>query len=619
MSWLRTAAAGLLPLLMAAIILFVEPQTYVNLREAALGAVSQLHQPPGSGSVAVVEIDAESSAALGNWPWPRKEIARLIDAIAASGAKTLAVDMVLGGRCGEPGNAELAAALARTPSTIGFVLPGAETEIDAVSSIILQPPVDIPQIWQSAGAEMPCPEFAEASQGLGTISLAGDASARISAIPALVAIGETPFPGLAADAVRIWTDSAAIMVSGGTAPRVKIGSLSGHVDETGSLRLAAQSPFQWSKRTISAKRLIETPQPLLEGKLVFLGTSLPQLGTLRPTAADPLVPSVQIHADIAESLLTGTMPWRPRAAALIELAVTCLGTVLIIIASVTLRPLAAAMATLLLAGAAALGAILGQTLAGIVLDPVLPALALAAAGTTTGISQYSASRRSEAAMRHSFEQRLPASIVAQLSKGDGKGRIAGEERIVTALFTDIEGFTVMTAAIPPKELVRLLDGYFAGVAQIVSAHGGFIDKIVGDAAHAFFNMPEHLSNHEGKALDCASALLAFSESYREKPDARAAGFGRTRMGIETGPAVVGDIGAAGKFDYSAHGSAVNLAARLQDANKITGTSILAGPGIVAARPPGWKFESLGFLDLRGFGGIEVFSPTKSSQSESDTR
>jgi adenylate cyclase len=348
--------------------------------------------------------------------------------------------------------------------------------------------------------------------------------------------------------------------------------------------------------------------PRLKDKLVFIGSSLAQAGNLRPTAADPLTPSSQIQAAVASQILLTQVPWRPSLAIWIEMAVLALGALSVTLASLWVKPMASAA---IAAGSSVLATVFAALAyhgAHLALDPVAPALGIAAAGLASGLSQYSASRRSEASIRKSFEQRLPASVVAQLAKGQGGQRIAGEERVVTALFTDIEGFTAMTSALPPKDLVRLLDGYFEGITRIVIAHGGMLDKIVGDAAHAFFNMPQELAHHETKALNCAQAIARFAEDYRHRPDALKAGFGRTRIGLETGTVLAGDVGAAGKYDYSAHGPAVNLAARLQDANKQTGTAILAGPGIKAANPAGWDLVRVAVLDLRGFGPTEVFEP-----------
>ena len=618
MGWLAnrpTLRASLLSILAAVFVslLILRPPALVTaMREWAIGIASQLRQPPASAEVVVVDIDQDAIAANGAWPWPREKLADLISQIADAGPKAVALDIVLSGKCdsGDPGNAALAKALAKARTSLGFVLPGIEPSPSPMVSIAVKPPVRLPRLWQSAGAELPCAELRAGAAGLGLVSLAGDSSASVTNVPALASIGETLYPGLAVDAVRLATGSGIMILDGSPDTVLSSSAFRAHLDQTGDVRLHASSPAEWVRRTVSAKEVLAGDGRRLQGKIVLVGSSLPQLGALRPTAADPLTPSTQIHADITAGLLRGSLPWRPTIAPLLEVLALALGAGVVLVAALWLRPTLSSAVTALAALGLGLAAIFTYHLAGLALDPLWPAIGVAATGMAAGLSQYSAARNAEAAIRRSFEQRLPPAVVAKLSKAGADLKIGGEERVITALFTDIEGFTAMTTAAAPRDLVRLLDGYFNGITRIVTEHGGMVDKIVGDAAHSFFNMPQELAGHECKALECADAILAFSETYRHTPDAARAGFGRTRIGIETGPAIVGDVGSGGKIDYSAHGPAVNLAARLQEANKVTGTSILAGPGMKAANPAGWSLESLGHHEMRGFGPVEVYSPRR---------
>jgi len=183
-----------------------------------------------------------------------------------------------------------------------------------------------------------------------------------------------------------------------------------------------------------------------------------------------------------------------------------------------------------------------------------------------------------------------------------------ERREVTAVFTDIEGFTAMTRHLDPAILVNTLDNYFEGMATIIIAHGGMIDKIVGDAVHALFNAPTDLKDHPQKAVECAIALRSWSEVFRHRPEVAAIGFGRTRIGLETGPAIVGDVGIRTKLDYTAHGDAVNVAARLEAANKELGSSICVGP-VAASRCDQSLLRPLGKIIVRGRDDVmTVFEP-----------
>jgi adenylate cyclase len=156
--------------------------------------------------------------------------------------------------------------------------------------------------------------------------------------------------------------------------------------------------------------------------------------------------------------------------------------------------------------------------------------------------------------------------------------------------------------------VATLDQYFEGVAGIVINHGGMIDKIVGDAVHALFNAPLDLEDHPQRAVECAIAIQSWSEGFRRRAPAAAVELGRTRIGIETGPAIVGDVGIRSKLDYTAHGDAVNMAARLEASNKELGSAICVGSA-AAARCDAALLRPLGQLAVRGRAEpITVFEP-----------
>jgi adenylate cyclase len=200
-------------------------------------------------------------------------------------------------------------------------------------------------------------------------------------------------------------------------------------------------------------------------------------------------------------------------------------------------------------------------------------------------------------------------MVRRIVENPAEVRFAGEKRIITALFTDIEGFTALTERLGPEATIALLDRYIDTVAGIIVSHGGMVDKIVGDAVHAFFNAPLDLPDHADKAVACARAIIEATEELRRDRMLASAQLGRTRIGIETGFAVLGDVGRGTKRDYTAYGHAVNLASRLEGANKRLGSSILLGPGTAAALAGRIPLRCLGKIAISGLDEeIEVFEP-----------
>ncbi|MEQ1712329.1 MAG: adenylate/guanylate cyclase domain-containing protein, partial [Hyphomicrobium sp.] len=330
-----------------------------------------------------------------------------------------------------------------------------------------------------------------------------------------------------------------------------------------------------------------------------------------------LAPSVQLHADAAAQILAGDVPLRSRLTGTFEAVAAWLVAALAIGLGMRRAPLYGTLATAALATTWLLlsrGMALGD---GTLVDPILVPLTAGIGFAASALATSARMRKREAALRARFAQHLAPAIVARIAAAPDLLKLEGETRDVTALFTDIEGFTAMVERSDAKAVVGLLDRYFEGAIDIVVAHGGMVDKLVGDAIHALFNAPLDLDGHPRRAIACAEELLAFTERFRGDAVARSLGLGRTRIGIETGRAVVGDVGSGHKLDYTAHGDAINTAARLEAANKELGSSICVGPGTAAHAEPG-TLRPLSLLDVRGRSApLQVWEPWPADYGDPD--
>jgi len=190
------------------------------------------------------------------------------------------------------------------------------------------------------------------------------------------------------------------------------------------------------------------------------------------------------------------------------------------------------------------------------------------------------------------------SLADRLAGPDGEVDLGAHRREVTAMFTDIAGFTTLAESLEPGVIEELLNEYLTGMTDVVFTHGGTLLKIIGDALNVLFGAPAEQPDHAARAVACALALDEYAEAFRARWIAKGIPFGLTRIGLNTGSALVGNFGSGRYFDYTAYGDTINTAQRLEAANKQLGTRICVSEH-VACRIPGFRGRPVGHLILRG--------------------
>jgi adenylate cyclase len=205
-----------------------------------------------------------------------------------------------------------------------------------------------------------------------------------------------------------------------------------------------------------------------------------------------------------------------------------------------------------------------------------------------------AAERAHALLSRYFSPNLAERLASDPDAVD----LGGQRREITSLFTDMAGFTSLVETLEPDIIAPLLNDYLGSMTDIVFAHGGTVVKIIGDAMHVLFGAPAEQQDHASRAVACALELDAGSQSFCARWREKGVALGTTRLGLNAGPAIVGNFGGGRYFDYTAYGDTVNIAARLEAANKQLGTRICLGES-VAARVPGFTGRPVGDLILRG--------------------
>jgi adenylate cyclase len=217
--------------------------------------------------------------------------------------------------------------------------------------------------------------------------------------------------------------------------------------------------------------------------------------------------------------------------------------------------------------------------------------------------------RAHASLSRYFSPNLAQRLASETATVD----LAGQRREIATLFTDIASFTELVETIEPNVLGILLNEYVSGMTEIVFTHDGTVAKIVGDALHVLFGAPGEQSDHAARAVACALDLDDFAQKFRERWQQKKIPLGATRIGVHAGSAIVGNFGGERFFDYTAYGDTINVAARLEAANKQLGTRICVS-ATLADKVPGFKGRPVGNLVLRGKSeALRTFEPLREEQ------
>jgi adenylate cyclase len=225
--------------------------------------------------------------------------------------------------------------------------------------------------------------------------------------------------------------------------------------------------------------------------------------------------------------------------------------------------------------------------------------------------RQSAAERAHASLSRYFSPNLAQRLASDTDAVD----LGGQRREIATLFTDIASFTTLVEALEPNVLGPLLNDYLTGMTDIVFAHDGTVAKIVGDALHVLFGAPGEQPDHATRAVNCALALDEYAQSFRERWLKKGIALGVTRIGVHAGPAIVGNFGGGRFFDYTAYGDTINIAARLEAANKQLGTRICVS-AILAAKVKDFRGRPVGDLMLRGrTEALRAFEPLRAEQHD----
>lgn len=335
----------------------------------------------------------------------------------------------------------------------------------------------------------------------------------------------------------------------------------------------------------------------LRGKTVFIGASHAGGFDLKPFPIGVREPGVLIHFTAWSNAMKGNFfsrEWRGLDLALGIMAMIAL--LLLFWRQTSLGRLSAAAGGFLLATGVFTLAGFGQNFW---FPPASPALAIALTFTTLAIRHWNAENQAQRRLTELFGSYVSPAVLRRLQEHPDRLRLGGELREVTVYFSDVAGFTELAERCGPETLVSVMNKYFGEMSEILMAHGGYLDKYIGDAVMAVFGAPDDQPDHAlaacRAALACRQRLSELAPAWERQHGVRLS----ARAGLNTGSAIAGNIGSLRKRSYTVLGDTVNLASRLEGANKAYGTAILCGPETFRQAGTAILFRPVDLLRVKG--------------------
>ena len=563
--------------------------------------------------VRVIDIDDESLARHGQWPWPRTVMAELVDRLTAAKVGVIGFDVVFAepdrlspgrlvktwpktpeteqllARAAElPDNDKIfAAAIAKSRVVTGFFIANEGGRAPAAKAGYGFAGADPRRaVFGGRSAIATLPELEAGALGNGALNWFPERDQVVRRMPAVIRVGERLYPTLFAELLRVGQGAQAYKIrsvqEGAAIEAVQIGRAAVPTDADG--RLVVYFAPRESVRTIPAWKILagDFKAEDVEGRIAIVGTSAAGLLDIRATPLDPATPGVEVHAQAIEQVAAGTYLLRPDFSDSIEhlfVVVLCAGVILMV------PRIGAAWAGLIGFGGAILAvglAWMAFTRFGWLIDPVSPAFAIALVFMVTTLVVYFRTERERRQVRSAFGRYLAPALVERLASDPSRLKLGGEMRPMTLLFSDIRGFTTIAETFDAEGLTTFMNRYLTPMTDVILAHGGTVDKYMGDAIMAFWNAPLDEPAHAKSACTAALAMLERLARLNAELAAEAAQAGRAHapiaigIGLNSAVCCVGNMGSQQRFDYSVLGDGVNLASRLEGQTKTYGIATLIG-------------------------------------------
>ena len=617
----------------------VELKTY-DLRFRSRG---QLNPSP---AVVLALIDEKSLDTEGRWPWPRSTLARLLDYLSEDGARVIGFDIgflepdensqlgfidqlgrkvqsldikdnklddfIRESKKDADNDLALAEAIKKSSAAVilGYFFHMSEADLD----YRIEPKEINNQLKGIRNSKYPftvyentdmafdpfisayAPEsnlsiFTDVAAGSGYYSVKSDPDGVVRWMPLIIKCGDNIFPPLSVMCAWHLLGKPQLMVKVAEygVEGIQMGDRFIPTDENGQLLINYLGPPKTFPH-VSISDILggKIPKGAFQNRIVLVGATAMGTHDLRTTPVSPLYPGVEIHATAIDNILLQEFMTKPKWSMVFDmLAIIILGT----LTGVALPRMSAVKGIFFAAGLFLVYIFIARFLFvdnRVWLNIVYPLLALAVNYTALTVYYYLTEERERKKIKGTFRHYVAPLVVERMLKDPDMLKLGGEEKVLTVLFCDLQGFTSYSEKYAPHEMITFLSEYFEKMSEQIFNYWGTLKEYVGDELMAIFGAPLEQEDHADRACDAAIAMRDQLRALREEWSKIGRPPLRARTGINSGPMLIGNLGSKYRFAYGALGDHVNLGSRLEGLNKQYKTEILIGEN--TARLVGNSFQ-----------------------------
>ena len=612
-AWVAVTAALLITLKI------LNPAAVESLRMKGFDLLMLSDQQIKSENIVLVDLGEASMERLGQWPWDRRELAKIVSRIGELEAAMVILPIIMTERDRLGGDDTLSQELGKINSVIVQAPTNQNKRPDAVRrgvSVMGGDPDAYLFTWP--GALAPRPELAQSAGGVGTVAVAPELDGVVRRMPLIVNIGTDYYPNVTLEAIRVLTgeQSYQVRMNDNGVEKVRIPGIPViDTDPHARIWLRWANTFDRVEATELMERNID-----LKNKIVIVGLTVEGLGGIIATPRGEMW-AHDLQAIALQTVINGNSPNRPGWSELAEILAIVLVTIVVMILMPRL-PIWA-MALLLVATIAAIVQT-GLSLwaeHSFLLDIYFVAAAAILIYGHGLFARFVKEFLQKQQVKKQFGTYLSPALVAQLQKNPEKLTLGGDERELSIMFTDVRGFTTISEHYGEnvQGLTQIMNRYMTAMTAKIIENNGTLDKYIGDAQMAFWNAPVDEARHAHQAVKTALEMMESLDEFNREIEAEGVPPFGMGLGINTGVVVVGNMGSKHRFDYTCLGDSVNLASRLEGQSKPYGVRIILGQRtaeLVKDEYPVIELDNIAVKDKNV--GVKIYTLGKTVSYKHDT-